>query len=254
MDDNIKETAKLLKECESIFFVTGAGISADSGLPTYRGVGGLYNGKTTEDGIPIETALAGETIRNKPAITWKYLYKIEQKCRDATFNKGHEIIAKIEKSFKRVWILTQNIDGFHHQAGAENVIEIHGNMHNLVCPYCSWDKRVEHYGNLKVPPKCPKCKKIIRPDVVFFGEMLSQEKLQLLRLELSKGFDLYFSVGTTSTFPYIQAPIIQASQQNKHTIEINPSSTEISHIVDIKINMGAAEALEKIWKSYRNSL
>lgn len=220
MDNNIKKTAKLLNESKSIFFVTGAGISADSGLPTYRGVGGLYNDKTTEDGIPIEVALTGETIKKKPEITWKYLYKIEQRCRDATYNKGHEIIAKIEERFKRVWILTQNIDGFHHAAGAENVIEIHGNMHKLICPYCRWNKRVENYSNLKVPPKCPKCKKIIRPDVVFFGEMLPQEELQLLRTELAKGFDLYFSVGTTSTFPYIQAPIIQASQKKSLLLKL----------------------------------
>jgi len=113
----ISKIAKLLKNCKSILFITGAGISADSGLPTYRGIGGLYNDKLTEDGIPVEMALAGETFEKRPQVTWKYLSQIEKNCRNATFNRGHEVIAEMEKCFERVWVLTQNIDGFHHAAG-----------------------------------------------------------------------------------------------------------------------------------------
>ncbi|HLD40561.1 MAG TPA: Sir2 family NAD-dependent protein deacetylase, partial [Candidatus Omnitrophota bacterium] len=76
--DKIHRVSSLLKSCKSILFITGAGISADSGLPTYRGIGGLYNDKSTENGIPIETALAGETLQKHPEITWKYLSQIEK--------------------------------------------------------------------------------------------------------------------------------------------------------------------------------
>ncbi|MEK6845425.1 MAG: Sir2 family NAD-dependent protein deacetylase, partial [Nanoarchaeota archaeon] len=109
----IAKIARLLKNCKSIMFITGAGISADSGLPTYRGIGGLYNDKLTEDGIPVEMALAGETLVRQPAVTWKYLSQIEKNCRNAKFNRGHEVITETEKCFERVWVLTQNIDGFH---------------------------------------------------------------------------------------------------------------------------------------------
>ena len=85
---NIRKIIELLKGCQSIFFITGAGISADSGLPTYRGIGGLYNDKATEEGIPIETALAGETLQNYPEITWKYLSQIEKNCRQAKDRKS----------------------------------------------------------------------------------------------------------------------------------------------------------------------
>jgi len=105
----IAQIAKLLKNCKSILFITGAGISADSGLPTYRGIGGLYNDKLTEDGISVETALAGETLRKRPEVTWKYLAQIEENFRNAKFNRGHEVIAEMEKYFERVWVLTQNI-------------------------------------------------------------------------------------------------------------------------------------------------
>jgi len=244
----ITEISKLLKNCRSILFITGAGISADSGLPTYRGIGGLYNDKLTEDGIPVEMALAGETLRTHPEVTWKYLLQIEKNCRNAKFNRGHEVIAEMEKRFERVWVLTQNIDGFHHAAGSRNVIDIHGNMHKLACMSCGWRGAVEDYGLIDIPPRCPDCSGIARPEVVFFGEMLPIDKLAVLERELTRGFDIYFSIGTSSVFPYIMQPIIAAKHLNRPTIEINPEDTEISGLVDIKLRMRAAEALDKIWK------
>lgn len=189
--DKIEKVISLLNGCKSILFITGAGISAESGLPTYRGIGGLYNDKATEDGIPIEMALAGETLQNHPEITWKYLLKIEQRCRQATYNRAHEVIAQMEQHFKRVWVLTQNIDGFHQRAGSKNVVDIHGDAHKLVCPSCGWHAVVDDYRGVSIPPLCPECKNIVRPDVVFFGEMLPADKTQLLMRELEIGFDIY---------------------------------------------------------------
>ena len=252
---NIRKIIQLLKGCQSIFFITGAGISADSGLPTYRGIGGLYNDKATEEGIPIETALAGETLRRHPEITWKYLSQIEKNCRQAKFNRAHQVIAEMERYFKRVWVLTQNIDGFHSAAGSKNVIEIHGNMRKLRCMKCRWRAKVKDYSQItQIPPLCPECKGVVRPEVVFFGEMLPEYECQVLSEKLAKGFDIYFSIGTTSVFPYIQQPIIAAKRLKRPTIEINPAQTEVSRLVDIKINLGAGYALDEIWKAYLNSV
>jgi len=246
-EDKIAQIVRLLKKSKSILFITGAGISADSGLPTYRGIGGLYNEKVTEEGIPIEMALAGETLEKQPEITWKYLSQIESNCRKAKYNRGHEVIAQMEKVFERVWVLTQNIDGFHHAAGSKNVIDIHGNMHRLLCAKCGWRKIIKDFSEIEIPPICPNCKTIARPDVVFFGEMLPEDKLTMLYQQLRRGFDIYFSIGTTSVFPYIQQPILYAKSSGRHSVEINPAQTEVSRIVDIKLNMRAAEALDKIW-------
>jgi len=190
-------------------------------------------------------------IINALYITWKYIYQIEENCRGACFKRGHEVIAEMEKDFERVCVLTQNVDGFHQAAGSENVIDIHGDIHQLICPECRWAERVDNFSTLTIPPDCPKCRAIIRPDVVFFGERLPETKLKRLLTELDKGFDLFFSVGTTSVFPYIMQPMLFASYQGRPTIEINPGQTEISHFVDIKINQGAAETLDKIWDLYR---
>lgn len=245
--DKIAQVVALLNKSKSILFITGAGLSADSGLPTYRGIGGLYNDKTTEEGLSIEMALAGSTLEKQPQVTWKYLAQIEKNCRNARYNRGHEVIAEMEKRFERVWILTQNIDGFHHTAGSKNVIDIHGNMHRLLCVRCGWRKTIADFSEIEIPPRCPECTGIVRPDVVFFGEMLPEDKLAMLLRELKQGFDTYFSIGTTSVFPYIQQPILYAKSCGSPTVEINPAETEVSHIVDIKLDMRAAEALEMIW-------
>lgn len=249
-NEKIKRIAALLKKAKSVIFITGAGISADSGLPTYRGIGGLYNDKTTSDGIPIEMALSGETLKTQPEITWKYLLEIEKRCRNATYNRAHEIIAEMEKHFSRLWVLTQNIDGFHQKAGSRNVIEIHGNMHRLICSSCGWQETVRDYSRLSIPARCPQCNHVARPDVVFFGELLPQKQLRLLSDELSKGFDIYFSVGTSSVFAYIQQPVFLAKSSGRFSVEINPVDTEISDIVDIKLALSAKEALQQIWQEY----
>lgn len=248
----IKKSAALLKKAESILFITGAGISADSGLPTYRGIGGLYNGEVTAEGIPIEVALSGQVLLSKPEITWKYLSEIESNCRQARFNRAHQIIAQIEKLFSRVWVLTQNIDGFHKAAGSENVIDIHGDFHCLTCIKCSYQVKVKNYSEIDIPPLCPECRNFIRPGVIFFGERLPPEKVETLYTQLNRGFDLYFSVGTTSSFPYIQEPVLLAKKSNKPVIEINPGQTEISELADIKISLRAKEAMELIWQEFNS--
>jgi len=249
--EKVKKAAQLMKNAGSILFITGAGISADSGLPTYRGIGGLYNDIKTDEGVPIEMALGGEMFKSRPEVTWKYLAQIEQRCRQAQFNRGHEVIALAEKEFKRVWVLTQNIDGFHRAAGSCNIIDIHGNMYDICCVKCKWKKSVKTYQEISLPPKCPECGCIARPDVVLFGEILPVHKYDKLVEETSKGFDLYFSIGTTSVFPYISQPIIQAKYRHQPTVEINPSYTQVSDYIDIHLQMGAARALDAIWAAYK---
>jgi NAD-dependent deacetylase len=249
--DDIRGVVDILAQSHSLLFITGAGISADSGLPTYRGIGGLYNAEDPEEGIPIEVILSGEMLRCRPELTWKYLGQIEQATRGARFNRAHQVIAEIESCVERVWTLTQNIDGLHRQAGAKNVLEIHGSLHSLLCTECQWQQTVNDYGGLSLPPRCPRCQAILRPQVVLFGEVLPGEIIERFYSELETGFDAIFSIGTTSVFPYIAGPIEAAHRSGTATIEINPATTRVSHFVDIKLWMGAAEAMDVIWAQYR---
>jgi NAD-dependent deacetylase len=239
-----------LGRARSILFVTGAGMSADSGLPTYRGVGGLYEGGETEEGFAIEEMLSGEMFRERPALTWKYLRQIEQACRGAQFNRGHAVIAEAERHFPRVWTLTQNVDGFHRDAGSRNVIAIHGQLHQIRCSACSYREAVSDYKHLTDLPRCGSCSAVLRPDVVLFGEMLPEAGVRELKYQLRQGFDVVFSIGTTSVFPYISFPVEVALQRDKPTVEINPRTTRVSATVRYRLALGAAVALDAIWTRY----
>jgi NAD-dependent deacetylase len=242
--DLIQRVARRLAQSKRILFITGAGISADSGLPTYRGLGGLYHDRHTEDGMPVEEALAGHTIALRPELTWKYLLEIARNCRGASPNQGHRDIAALEASHEVV-VLTQNIDGFHQRAGSTAVIDIHNGMERLFCMDCGKPAslRLEDIDDL--PPRCA-CGGVIRPDVVLFGEMLPVAKLERLEAELDRGFDLVFSIGTTSVFPYISRPVLMLGSQGAVTVEINPDETCISDSVDIKLAEKATKVLEDI--------
>jgi NAD-dependent deacetylase len=249
----VARIADEMRRARRLLFITGAGISADSGLPTYRGIGGLYNNQTTEENFSIETALSGSMMEANPAITWKYLHQIEHSCRGARFNDGHAIIAELQDQFD-VCVLTQNIDGFHRDAGSRNLIEIHGDIHDLYCIRCNYTATVPDYSELNLPPSCPRCHALVRPRVVLFGEVLPSHAIQHLYSELDRGFDLVFSIGTTSVFPYIAGPVVQASQMGIPTVEINPTDTNVTRFVDYKLTSGAAASMRAIRAAYRQGL
>lgn len=241
------EIARLLLVAERVLFITGAGISADSGLPTYRGLGGLYEEEITDDGIAIEEALSGAMMAQRPEITWKYLLQIERNCRGARPNLAHEVIAQLERLIPEVIVYTQNVDGLHRAAGSHEVIEIHGDLHNLHCTRCRFHTRVDTYAGLGDPPLCPTCLAPIRPAVVLFGEALPEAAVARLEAAFADPFDLVFSIGTSSLFPYIAQPVVWAAAAGTPTVEINPSPTGISRLVDHAIRAGAAETMNRIW-------
>ena len=250
-NSTIDALVRILLKSRSLLFITGAGVSAESGVPTYRGIGGLYNVDTTEDGVAIEEALSASMLAENPALTWKYLAQIGMAVQGARHNRAHEVIAEMESRFHRVWTLTQNVDGFHRSTGSKNLIEAHGNMHSLSCTKCKYTESIETFDLIEIPPKCLRCGALVRPDVVLFGELIDGPGIEHIQTELEKGFDMVFSIGTTSVFPYIQAPIYIAKSAGQVTVEINPSETTVSLVVDYRLAMPAGAALDEIWKRYK---
>jgi NAD-dependent deacetylase len=243
----IDRLAAAVRDAQRMLVVTGAGISADSGLPTYRGVGGLYEDAATEDGVPIEEALSGEMLRRDPALCWKHIHRIEQACRGASPNEAHRVIAALQERVE-LWVLTQNVDGLHRRAGSQRVIEIHGNVHTLDCTACSYTTEVPDYAALTIPPSCPRCGGLLRPRVVLFGELLPHDAVAELHRALRSGFDLVISVGTTSAFPYIAQPVVLAEAIGATTVEINPGDTAVSGLVDLRIRERAAPTFAALWE------
>lgn len=238
--------AGLLRTARRALFITGAGISAASGLPTYRGVGGLYEREATAEGLAIEEALSGDVFAVRPDITWKYLIQIEENCRGAKPNAAHRAIACLERRLDRVLVFTQNVDGLHRQAGSRDLIEIHGNLQELVCTACTHRETATDFSGLAIPPRCPQCGGVLRPKVVLFGEMLPEPALDRLYDALEEGFDIVFSIGTSSAFPYIQQPVVLAAGSGIPTVEINPARTLLSDLVDYYLPLDAAAAMSAI--------
>ncbi|WP_183167860.1 NAD-dependent protein deacylase [Azomonas macrocytogenes] len=248
MPQAIDTVAEALRKAGRILIISGAGLSADSGLPTYRGLGGLYNGHTTE-GLPIETALSGNMLRRDPALCWKYLAELGKACQGALPNLAHRIIAALQVQYPGCWILTQNIDGYHLQAGSppERLIEIHGQLRPLFCPSCGFTSdELDTCLHGPLPPRCEDCGGVLRPSVVLFGEMLPARALQTLQERVDMGFDLVMSVGTTASFPYVVEPLLQVRDAGGFSVEINPERTAISDMVDVHLAMGAVAAFQSL--------
>ncbi len=241
----IKEIKEYLKESTSLMFITGAGISVASGIPTYRGIGGLYN-QPMEDGTLIEDFLTAKTLKKNPAALIKYLKEITNLITNALPNKAHKIISDLQDKYE-VTVVTQNIDDLHNKAGSKNVIELHGNIFNYKCNFCELHRETKNillFGN-----KCNNCNiGIIRPDVVLFGENLNPSTYLRFQHPFSRGIDMIFVIGTSSLFSYIVDPILHAIDCGIIVIEINPEDTYLSNKVQYKLSMKAEEALFEIFE------
>lgn len=248
MEQAIKRVAERLKQAERILLITGAGLSADSGLPTYRGLGGLYNGQTAE-GLPIEAALSGPMLQRDPALCWKYLAELGRACLGAQANAGHFAIAELQRKKPGCWLLTQNIDGYHRAAGSpmERVIEIHGELAPLYCQSCgAVDSELAEHLSRPLPPRCKQCAGVLRPPVVLFEEMLPERAIDSLYAELRKGFELVLSIGTSASFPYIVEPLLRTREAGGFTAEINPTRIDMSEVVDVHLAGRALDVLPKL--------
>jgi NAD-dependent deacetylase len=245
-DRSLQAAAIELLRAKRVLVITGAGMSADSGLPTYRGFGGLYDSDVTEDGMPIEEALSGRMLRLRPDICWKYLTEIERAVRGKRPHAGHLVLAQLASRYDSFTVLTQNIDGLHHDAGQTDLIEIHGNLHRLHCVNCPYEFEVEDYAALSLPPQCPYCAGNVRPAVVLFGEALPPPAIERLQAVLQGGVDLVLSIGTTSVFPYVAQPVLMAAAMGRPTIEINPDTSEVSHRIRHRIRDRAGPVLEQL--------
>lgn len=246
-DAVLSDVAERLLTASRVLFITGAGLSVESGLPTYRGVGGFYDRpEGLEDGLSIEQIMSGPTFRRSPELTWKYLHEKSRLAKGKQPNIGHEVIAWLEARIPGMLVLTQNVDGFHTRAGSKRVIDIHGDMGRLVCTTCDWEARVASYEGLDALPRCPECGAVIRPDVVLFGEALEMRKLALLFNEVRQGFELVVVVGTSVRFPYVTDPVYHALERGIPVLEINPEDTELSDDVTWWLPLRAGVALARL--------
>ena len=246
MNSDIIQVGARLRRARRVLFITGAGVSAESQIPTFRGATAAFADGLTEDGVPFEAALSGETLRRNPALSWKYLARLELSIRGKTPNAAHHTMAALPSPERTVWIATQNIDELHQRAGSRNVLELHGNLRRIICTQCDYSVRWETYEGRAELPRCPECRSGLRPDVVLYGESLPGDVLGAFADEQQQGFDLLFSVGTTSLFPYVIEPVLAARRRGTPVVEINPEATPVSHLADFRFAAAARPMLQQL--------
>lgn len=240
MKDQIVRAAKLLTQAEHVVALTGAGISVESGIPPFRGKGGLW-----EKIDPIKYASIDSFLAD-PADVWQVLIKgMHTALEKAEPNKAHQGLARLEELGCLKTIITQNVDGLHQVAGSKDVIEFHGTFASQRCLDCD-DRLPSRKLKLdKIPPRCT-CGGIYRPDVIFFGEQIPVKALQRSE-QISHRCDVMLVIGTSATVqPAAFMPMI-AKQTGAAVIEINAEATELTHRVsDIPIMGKAGEVVEAI--------
>ncbi len=233
-----------LLEAKSVVFFTGAGISAESGIPTFRGKDGIWNKLKPE-----ELANFDAFIRN-PEMVWEWYSHRKKIIHDSQPNPGHTAIAEMQNIFDRVTVVTQNIDNLHRRAGSREIYELHGNIERNYCIQC------KTYYNEELPmegkiPKCTKCGGLVRPDIVWFGEYLPQD--QFIESEkASRECDIFFVVGTSAVVFPAASLIYTARDTGAYIVEVNIGETEISYLADKSFYGEAGKVLPLIAERLRN--
>jgi len=231
------ELIEQLKTAKSVIFFSGAGISAESGIPTFRGKDGIWNKLRPE-----ELANFDAFMRN-PQLVWEWYNYRKSIVHQSKPNAGHLAIVEMEKYFENVIVITQNVDNLHRRAGSKTIYELHGNIERNFCIKCK--KRYD--GELDFKDGIPKCKcgGLIRPDVVWFGEFLPADQFQLSE-KAARNCDMFFIVGT-SAIVYPAASLVHVAKSNgAFLVELNIEETEASSLADVSLFGESGKVLPQI--------
>ncbi len=228
-----------MKSAERVAVLTGAGVSAESGVPTFRGDDGIWKKFKSE-----ELASFDAFMRN-PDLVWEWYKHRKEIHRTVQPNPGHFALAAMEDRYKEFSITTQNIDNLHRRAGSKNIYELHGNIERNYCIACGTNYRDEDMPLHEMPPRCTKCKGLVRPDVVWFGELLPVDAWESAA-KAAKMADVYLSIGTSAiVYPAASLPSM-AKHEGAYLVEINPEPTPLSVSADEFIPAKSGEALPEL--------
>lgn len=249
----IGQTAGALKRARRVAAITGAGISAESGVPTFRGTGGLWRTFRAED------LATPEAFRRDPVLVWEWYWWRRGRIAAAQPNPGHLALARFETRFHAFTLLTQNVDGLHAQAGSRNLIELHGNIWRARCSAETarvFDQRSEpvpivaeseSQGRTSglVLQTCPSCGALLRPDVVWFGEALDPEGVRQA-VDAVQRCDVLLVVGTSAVVYPVAALPAMARRARATIVEVNVETTALTAEADIVLRGPSGEILPEV--------
>lgn len=244
-EKSIEKFIEYLQNSKCTVFFTGAGISVESGIPAFRGPGGIWNYYDPD-------SLSLHNYYVKPAQCWKVIKEIfYSKTYKAQPNAAHYAISKLEELGLASCVFTQNIDNLHQESGTKKVFEFHGNLKKFICQKCKREYSSSEVDFEQNYPKCPHCSGLLKPDFVFFDEGLSEDVLQAAQT-YSELADLYVIIGSSGEvapanyFPYL------AKQSGATIVEINPATSAYTRgLTELYIPEKAGEFLGKVIKNIK---
>ena len=243
----ISQLIDILCQTKQIVVLTGAGISAESGIPTFRGEEGLWKQYRAED---LATPIA---FIKDPKLVWEWYDWRRGIIASKKPNAGHKILGRWEKIFPNFILITQNIDGLHQKAGSKNILELHGNIWKV---RCTEERTITENHDIpleEIPPHCSDCGALLRPHVVWFGESLSSSVLYKA-FQVSSSCEIIFSIGTSAVVQPAASLPRAAAEANAKIVEINPDPTPLTSYADFSFRGKAGEILPLINKELNKKL
>ena len=240
---SIERAAERVSRARRVCVSTGAGMSVESGLETFRDENGLWSK------FNVEELATPEAFRRDPEKVWAWYRERRRKLGTVAPHDGHRVLAEWEQRIDDFTLVTQNIDGLHHRAGARRVLELHGRLDLARCTYC--DYSTQTLDDLGPDPGCPLCHKRLRPGVVWFGEALPEAALAGA-FDAAQRCDTFVVIGTSGVVQPAASLVDLAKASGATVIEINPHPTEQTHLADICVRAGCRAALLAIDAAWRN--
>ena len=237
----MRDLARRISAAKRLTIVTGAGVSAASGVPTFRGPQGLWKSFRPED------LATPQAFARNPRLVWEWYDWRRTRLAACQPNAAHDVIAEWSRR-EGFTLVTQNVDGLHERAGTQHVVRYHGSLWNLrcatACPAGSrdWEDRTAPFAIL--PPRCPHCGALARPGVVWFGESIPEGAAHAANV--AAACDVFLSIGTSSVVYPAAGLLYEAKRHGAFTAEINPESTASAGVVDVAIAMAAEDALPEL--------
>ena len=240
----LEDVKRRLSAARSVTVLTGAGISADSGVPTFRGPEGLWKNFRPEE------LASPEAFERDPRLVWEWYNWRRELLATKEPNPAHFALADLERHVQQFWLITQNVDGLHRAAGSEQLSEIHGNIWKVRCTACGL---VEDNRDvpLSFPPSCRSCSGMLRPHIVWFGESLDSADIDASNKAL-RACDIMLIVGTSGmVYPAASfAPI--AKSAGAYVVEMNLDPTPNSSLVDVSLQGRAKDLVPALLESMQN--
>jgi NAD-dependent deacetylase len=239
-----KKINEILRNSQHIAVFTGAGISAESGIPTFRDVeNGIWGN------VDLHKVATKSGYKKDPVFAWNWYEWARNEVATKKPNYGHQIISELEKYIPKVTVITQNVDDLHERAGSSNVLHIHGTLQKIRCMECEYQNYVTTIpSNSSQPHICPECGGILRPDVVWFGDSLPTQIWDQAEKVSREECDLMLIIGSSGLiFPANSLPIL-AIDRGINTIQINKEVTDLDKLVTVNLSGCAGEVLSKMFE------